>query len=136
MLQTFVYLLFIQQTLTEGRTVCSELRVKRSRGKDQVSASVQLIVCGSGGRRESHLESHLRSIKQGAVGCCEHLPRGTQPGPRRGQGPCGRDVRPRPKRSIAWDEMPLIHTAFVTIIVATIVFHVAFQWRRCFMPIL
>lgn len=56
MLQIFIYLLFIQPTLTEGQTVCSELGVKRSRGKDQVSASVELTVCGSGGRKESHLE--------------------------------------------------------------------------------
>lgn len=126
MLQIFIYLLFIQQTLTEGQTVCPELGVKRSRGKDQVSTSVKLTVCGSGGRKKSHLESHLRSIRQGAVGCCEHLPRGTQPGPRRGQGPCGTDVRLRPRRSTALDEMPLNHTAFVTIIVATIIFHVAF----------
>lgn len=68
MLQIFIYLLFIQPTLTEGQTVCSELGVKRSRGKDQVSASVELTVCGSGGRKESHLESRYNYKPVGGFG--------------------------------------------------------------------
>lgn len=56
---------------------CTEVKEK-----DRVFSPKVLPVCGSGGRRESPEEMHVRSAEQGSMGVCEHLSQGSPPGQR------------------------------------------------------
>lgn len=55
MLKAYIQSLFIQQTLTEGQAIMLGVGSKEVEGKGQVSTSVGLIVCASGGRRDPHV---------------------------------------------------------------------------------
>ena len=52
------------------------------------------------------------------------------------KGPRGRDGKPRPETLTVWDERLFTPLAFVTIIIAMILFHVAFPWGKCLIPVL